>query len=460
MMSSPAGEGPGTANDHTSGGGGGGGGNSGVVANGGDGMAAPGVFAAAPVALAGAANPNPATPLMGAVVNNISSSINNNTIAAQQQLLQLQTLILLQQQQQPQQYGGNMNVGNANPAAFANMMPYLTMAAPQMAQVAAPMASRVPMVAAGSAVRAVGHAASATGAAPSPTSETENEHGNDDAGGETTSALAATAPTSNAVAATATDSTMAAPFMPPEALMALQQQQYQQQQMMIEAMFAPQMLAMGNGALAGAAHPFFMPGAATGTGASQSVAVPMMATIGVQPAVTTCPPIALYLDHDENCLTPYQCYLRKHIELFEAGPDELQGTAQGRNTPLHPGQVGIRCRHCAHMPKAARARGGVYYSKTIDGVYQVAQNMSKLHLTKACNQIPENVKSQLKNLQSVSNRASGGKEYWAEGLRVLGVVEDPRGFLRFKQPSRVAAQPTHATAARQEEVEAAIDNNR
>jgi hypothetical protein len=78
--------------------------------------------------------------------------------------------------------------------------------------------------------------------------------------------------------------------------------------------------------------------------------------------------IPLYLDHDENCLTAYQCFLRKQIELFEAGDDELKGTAQGRNTPLHQGQIGIRCRHCAHLPKAARARGGVYYSRTIDGV--------------------------------------------------------------------------------------------
>ncbi|KAG7348232.1 hypothetical protein IV203_016937 [Nitzschia inconspicua] len=142
--------------------------------------------------------------------------------------------------------------------------------------------------------------------------------------------------------------------------------------------------------------------------------------------------IPLYLDHDESCLTSYQCFLRKQIELFEAGDDELQGTAQGRNTPLHRGQIGIRCRHCAHLPKAARARGGVYYSRTIDGVYQVAQNMSKLHFLKSCNYIPESTKTQLKSLQSQSSRASGGKEYWAEGLRVLGVVEDTRGFLKFQ----------------------------
>jgi hypothetical protein len=90
--------------------------------------------------------------------------------------------------------------------------------------------------------------------------------------------------------------------------------------------------------------------------------------------------IPLYLDHDENCLTPYQCFLRKQIELFEAGDDELQGTAQGRNTPLHRGQIGIRCRHCAHLPKAARARGGVYYSRTIDGVCKFLQQCILLSL--------------------------------------------------------------------------------
>lgn len=78
--------------------------------------------------------------------------------------------------------------------------------------------------------------------------------------------------------------------------------------------------------------------------------------------------------HSNEGLTAYQCFLRKQIELFEVGNDEMNGTAQGRNTPLHYGQVGIRCRHCAHLPKAARARGGVYYSRTIDGVCKSDHN--------------------------------------------------------------------------------------
>ena len=60
--------------------------------------------------------------------------------------------------------------------------------------------------------------------------------------------------------------------------------------------------------------------------------------------------------------------------------------------------------------------------------------MSKLHFLKACTQIPDSTKNQLKSLQSVSSRASGGKEYWAEGMRVLGIVED-KGILRFASNS-------------------------
>lgn len=73
----------------------------------------------------------------------------------------------------------------------------------------------------------------------------------------------------------------------------------------------------------------------------------------------------------------------------------------------------------------------MYYSKTIDGMYQVAQNMSKLHLCKNCHKVPAHIKQKLFELQKNHTRASGGKEYWAEGLRVLGVVELD-GVLKFK----------------------------
>jgi hypothetical protein len=59
---------------------------------------------------------------------------------------------------------------------------------------------------------------------------------------------------------------------------------------------------------------------------------------------------------------------------------------------------------------------------------QLVPTYSQTHSTL----IPESTRNQLKALQSASSRASGGKEYWAEGLRVLGIVEESRGFLRFQ----------------------------
>jgi len=141
-----------------------------------------------------------------------------------------------------------------------------------------------------------------------------------------------------------------------------------------------------------------------------------------EPTVSSGKVIDLFLDYDSETLTEYQCLLRKQIELFEAGPEEILASAPGRNISL--GQVGIRCRYCACVPLPHRSRGSAYYSKSVDGLYQAAQNMSKVHLCTSCRLIPPVVRNRLAALQQVNRRAAGGKEYWGDALRVLGVYED------------------------------------
>jgi hypothetical protein len=50
------------------------------------------------------------------------------------------------------------------------------------------------------------------------------------------------------------------------------------------------------------------------------------------------PPVPLSLDLDSMALSPYQCELRKHIELFETQPDDIKSGVQGRNVPIKVGQ--------------------------------------------------------------------------------------------------------------------------
>ena len=92
--------------------------------------------------------------------------------------------------------------------------------------------------------------------------------------------------------------------------------------------------------------------------------------------MTNRQPVPLDMPYDSQALNDYQSLLRKQIELFETGPADVQGKAQGRNRPVVMGQVGIRCRHCATMPKPARPKGSVYYSRSLDGVYQVRSGRS------------------------------------------------------------------------------------
>ena len=56
--------------------------------------------------------------------------------------------------------------------------------------------------------------------------------------------------------------------------------------------------------------------------------------------------------------------------------------------------------------------------------------MAKNHLCRHCKLIPEDLREKLQKLRDCKKRASGGKKYWAEGARTLGVVQDGDG-LRF-----------------------------
>lgn len=149
----------------------------------------------------------------------------------------------------------------------------------------------------------------------------------------------------------------------------------------------------------------------------------------------------LYMEGDEDCLTTYQCLLRKQLEIFEAGPKDVRSTAQGRSCPIVLGQVGIRCRYCADLPIGARAKGAAYYSQTIDVIYQIAQNISNIHLCEKCYRVPQDLRCKLLLLRSEGRRAAGGKKYWSDRLRSMGVYEDGRILRLNKKKSKEEKKP-------------------
>ena len=74
----------------------------------------------------------------------------------------------------------------------------------------------------------------------------------------------------------------------------------------------------------------------------------------------------------------------------------------------------------------------MYYPAKLTGIYQAAQNMASAHLGDHCQHVPVQLRNELTRLRDRKSSAGGGKKYWADGVRVLGVFEDEYG-LRFEK---------------------------
>lgn len=134
----------------------------------------------------------------------------------------------------------------------------------------------------------------------------------------------------------------------------------------------------------------------------------------------------LYMSCDDEDLSQYQTCVRKQIEVFEADKEDTSTSARGRNRPIVSGQVGIRCKHCKVVPPQHRQRAAIYYPSKLDRLYQMSQTIASVHLAEYCQHIPQEVRSELARLREAKSAALGGKKYWADAGRAMGLVENDK----------------------------------
>mmetsp|Transcript_25168 Transcript_25168/g.27742 ORF Transcript_25168/g.27742 Transcript_25168/m.27742 type:complete len:548 (+) Transcript_25168:113-1756(+) len=145
------------------------------------------------------------------------------------------------------------------------------------------------------------------------------------------------------------------------------------------------------------------------------------------------PAVDLYMQCDDDILSDYQILLRKQIEFFEAGPAEVQSVSQSRRKAIRIGQVGIRCKHCGKLAPLKQPKGTVYYPSYLRALYQAGQNMATSHFMISCESIDEGCKKQLKTFREGQALVGhGGKKYWEDCAKAVGVTEAIDGGLRFQ----------------------------
>lgn len=133
---------------------------------------------------------------------------------------------------------------------------------------------------------------------------------------------------------------------------------------------------------------------------------------------------------DQQVLSKHQIFLRMQIEAFTAISEDISTHTRGRNKTIMLGQVGICCRHCAHLPAKQRAKGSAYYPASTLGFYQAAQNMCTTHMQSGvCPEMPLEIKDTFSQLLGTKTMGSGaGRAYWSAQGRRMGLVDTERGI--------------------------------
>lgn len=144
------------------------------------------------------------------------------------------------------------------------------------------------------------------------------------------------------------------------------------------------------------------------------------------------------LDTHGSNLSEHQALLRQQIEIFEAEVKDVATHMRGRNKSISLGQVGLRCKHCAHVSVKDRQKGSTYFPSTKSGVYQAAQNMSTTHIANGlCHFMPASVKLQFaiilnkKQNSIVYQKTGSGRQYWMQSVSELGLIDTDNHGIRF-----------------------------
>jgi hypothetical protein len=138
-------------------------------------------------------------------------------------------------------------------------------------------------------------------------------------------------------------------------------------------------------------------------------------------------PIPLATDEDQNWLSEFLCFVRLDlVEIFRANHMDVR--SRNSSKKVFHGQVGIRCRHCAHLPLSVRASRSSSYPSSLARIYQSLTMMLRDHFGK-CNTISPPLKQRFLDLKGkTSQGATDSKHYWVFSAMKRGLVDSESGI--------------------------------
>lgn len=149
---------------------------------------------------------------------------------------------------------------------------------------------------------------------------------------------------------------------------------------------------------------------------------------------------------DREHLTEYLCFIRNHcIEIFSATDHDFRSDSNARG--VVQGQVGMRCRFCAHRSRVERANRSTSYPSSVSRMYQSLTMMLREHFP--CPDMPHHTRSRFHVLKegNAGFRAKESKGYWIASANKLGLIDTEDGIrMGTPQSQPQPQQPPQALA--------------
>ncbi len=137
--------------------------------------------------------------------------------------------------------------------------------------------------------------------------------------------------------------------------------------------------------------------------------------------------LSLGMEQDQLRLSKFLCFLRLEcIEIFTATEKDVIERLSSKKVKI--GQVGIRCRFCAHLPSCKRVGRSSNFPSSIDRLYQGVSMMVYKHFS-LCEEMPTEIREKYDSLRNCTKKGDvESKSYWISSARMKGLVNCGAGI--------------------------------
>ena len=146
--------------------------------------------------------------------------------------------------------------------------------------------------------------------------------------------------------------------------------------------------------------------------------------------------LPLGLDRDSSRLSAFLCFLRSEcVEVFVSNKADVIERMTSKK--IKEGQVGVRCRFCAHLSQKNRVGRSSNFPSSISQIYPGISMMIYKHFA-FCPEMPLNLREKFNQSKNLTKQGNAGetRTYWSDSAKQLGMVDIVENFHHVQMDPR------------------------